>query len=210
MEIKLNELRKDYTKHRLNEVEVNDDPFQQFAAWLKDAQNSHIPEPNAMTLATCTTNGKPSARIVLLKEINTEGFIFYTNYESRKGKEIEENPQAALLFFWDVLERQVRIEGIIKKTDEATSDAYFDSRPLESRIGAIISAQSRIVESRKVLEELFEQKRKEGNFKRPNHWGGYILIPDYFEFWQGRPNRIHDRIAYTKCEPTWLIQRLAP
>jgi pyridoxamine 5'-phosphate oxidase len=206
----LHELRKNYSKHHLNEAEVNDNPFQQFATWFSDAQKSSIHEPNAMTLATASSDGKPSARIVLLKEVSKEGLVFYTNYHSRKGKEIAANPNAALLFFWDALERQVRIEGVVEKASDAASDAYFNSRPLESRIGAIVSAQSQVIESRKVLEELFEQKKKEGNIERPKHWGGYILVPDYFEFWQGRPNRIHDRIAYTKNENGWSIQRLSP
>lgn len=206
----LHELRKNYSKHQLNETEVNDNPFQQFELWFSDAQKSSIHEPNAMTLATASSDGKPSARVVLLKEVSKEGFVFYTNYHSRKGEEIAANPNASLLFFWDVLERQVRIEGVVEKTSDAASDAYFNTRPLESRIGAIVSAQSQVIESRKVLEELFEQKKKEGNIERPKHWGGYILVPDYFEFWQGRPNRIHDRIAYTKNENDWSIQRLSP
>lgn len=206
----LHELRKNYEKHHLNESEINKNPFAQFAAWFSDAQSSNILEPNAMTLATATSDGKPSARIVLLKEVIKEGFVFYTNYLSRKGKEMAANPNAALLFFWDALERQVRIEGKIQKVAEEKSDEYFHSRPLESRIGAIVSAQSQVVESRKVLEELFEQKKKERNLDRPKHWGGYVLMPHYFEFWQGRPNRIHDRIAYTKNENGWLIHRLSP
>lgn len=206
----LHELRENYSKYSLNETEVNTNPFKQFEVWFGDAKNGAIREPNAMTLATATHSGKPSARVVLLKEVNQEGFVFYTNYLSRKGKEIGENPYATILFFWDALERQVRIEGILKKVDEATSEAYFNSRPLESRIGAIVSAQSTVIESAQVLETLFEQTKTAGNIVRPKHWGGYVLMPDYFEFWQGRPNRIHDRIAYTQTKSEWLIQRLAP
>ncbi len=206
----LHELRENYSKYSLNETEVNTNPFKQFEVWFGDAKNGAIREPNAMTLATATHSGKPSARVVLLKEVNQEGFVFYTNYLSRKGKEIGENPYATILFFWDALERQVRIEGILKKVDEATSEAYFNSRPLESRIGAIVSAQSTVIESAQVLETLFEQTKTAGNIERPKHWGGYVLMPDYFEFWQGRPNRIHDRIAYTQTKSEWLIQRLAP
>jgi len=206
----LHELRENYSKYSLNETEVNTNPFKQFEVWFGDAKNGAIREPNAMTLATATHSGKPSARVVLLKEVNQEGFVFYTNYLSRKGKEIGENPYATILFFWDALERQVRIEGMLKKVDEATSEAYFNSRPLESRIGAIVSAQSTVIESAQVLETLFEQTKTAGNIVRPKHWGGYVLMPDYFEFWQGRPNRIHDRIAYTQTKSEWLIQRLAP
>ncbi|MFN8292792.1 MAG: pyridoxamine 5'-phosphate oxidase [Chitinophagales bacterium] len=206
----LHELRENYSKYSLNETEVNTNPFKQFEVWFGDAKNGAIREPNAMTLATATHSGKPSARVVLLKEVNQEGFVFYTNYLSRKGKEIGENPYATILFFWDALERQVRIEGILKKVDEATSEAYFNSRPLESRIGAIVSAQSTVIESAQVLETLFEQTKAAGNIVRPKHWGGYVLMPDYFEFWQGRPDRIHDRIAYTQTKSEWLIQRLAP
>lgn len=210
MDIDLHNFRKNYAKYHLNENELSENPFTQFATWFKDAQNSSIQEPNAMMLSTANASGKPSSRIVLLKEVNDEGFIFFSNYLSRKGREIAANPQAALLFFWDVLERQIRIEGEIKKVDEAISENYFNSRPLDSRIGSIISKQSEVIASREVLEEAFEKYKAADNISRPKNWGGYILIPDYFEFWQGRPNRIHDRITFSKKENSWLEQRLAP
>jgi len=206
----LHELRKNYTKNHLSESDVKDNPTQQFIAWFEEAQKSSIREPNAMTLATATANGKPSARIVLLKEVDEKGFVFFTNYLSRKGSEITANPQAALLFFWDTLERQVRIEGTLEKIAESESENYFNSRPLESRIGAIISKQSCIVKSREELELEFEKTKESSEIKRPKNWGGYILSPNYFEFWQGGENRIHDRIIYTKHQENWLIQRLAP
>ncbi|MCS6820212.1 MAG: pyridoxamine 5'-phosphate oxidase [Chitinophagales bacterium] len=208
--MKLHELRKDYRKYHLSEKEVYENPFEQFKIWLDEAIKAKIYEPNAMTLATADKEGKPSARIVLLKEINEKGFIFYTNYNSRKGQEIDENPHVALLFYWDILERQVRIEGKIEKISEHQSREYFDSRPYENRIAAIISPQSQIVESRKYLEDLFEQKKAEGNIEKPSFWGGYVVNAEYFEFWQGRSNRIHDRIAYYLTDDGWAIRRLAP
>ncbi|HRN94434.1 MAG TPA: pyridoxamine 5'-phosphate oxidase [Chitinophagales bacterium] len=206
----LHDLRKNYIKNHLSEGDVNENPTEQFVAWFKEAQQSAIKEPNAMTLATATANGKPSARIVLLKEVDEKGFVFFTNYLSRKGSEITANPQAALLFFWDVLERQIRVEGTLKKIAESESENYFNSRPLESRIGAIISKQSCVVKSREALELAFNKAKESSEIKRPQNWGGYLLVPAYFEFWQGGANRIHDRITYTKHQENWLIQRLAP
>lgn len=206
----LHDLRKNYTKNHLSESDVKNNPTEQFISWFEEAQKSTIRESNAMTLATATASGKPSARIVLLKEVDEKGFVFFTNYLSRKGNEISANPQAALLFFWDILERQVRIEGTLEKIAASESESYFNSRPLESRIGAIISKQSCVIKSREELEVEFEKAKENKEVKRPEYWGGYILKPNYFEFWQGGANRIHDRIIYTKHQQNWLIQRLAP
>ena len=205
----LHDQRTNYNKSELSEGIIQSDPFDQFMLWFKDVQQSSIREANAMTLATATADGKPSARIVLLKEVNERGFVFYTNYDSRKGREIEENPQAQILFFWDDLERQIRIEGRIEKLPGDVSDTYFYSRPIESQYGAIISDQSTVIPSRQYLEEK-RKALKNSTPKRPENWGGYILIPGYFEFWQGRPSRLHDRIAYTAESDVWKISRLAP
>jgi pyridoxamine 5'-phosphate oxidase len=173
------------------------------------AQASSIPEANAMTLAT-VSEGKPSARIVLLKGLEEEGFIFYTNYQSRKGKELAQNPHAALVFLWLEIERQVRIEGICEKVDPRISDAYFNSRPDGSRIGAIASPQSKIVSDRAELDGYKEAAIKSADYNRPEHWGGYIVKPTIIEFWQGRQDRMHDRFCYSKIENNWQIERLAP
>jgi pyridoxamine 5'-phosphate oxidase len=207
------EIRKDYLKSSLSESDVALEPFTQFSKWWEEAINAHIEEVNAMTLATSTPEGFPSARIVLLKGFDQNGFVFFTNYTSKKGKEIEENPHVALLFFWKELERQVRIVGKIKKLDVAASDAYFNSRPEGSKIGAWASQQSEAIESRKIMEErvsAIEEKFKSIEIFRPDFWGGYIVAPTSIEFWQGRSSRLHDRILYTKKEVHWDIQRLAP
>ncbi len=209
--IDLHNERKNYDKHSLSEEYVLQNPFEQFSLWYKEAaEEEKIIEPNVMTLATASIHAKPSARIVLLKEFSPSGFVFYTNYCSKKGKELAQNPQASLLFFWDVLERQVRIEGVVKKIDAAKSTEYFNTRPIESRIGAIASPQSEIITSREVMDKKIQEVEFEGKLERPEHWGGFILIPDYFEFWQGRPNRVHDRLSFTNQADNWRLNRLAP
>ena len=197
----------------LSEADVAADPLMQFSKWWDDAVKSEIEELNAMTLATADKNGIPSARIVLLKEFSEKGFVFFTNYESHKGRELEKNPNACLVFFWKELERQVRITGQVKKISAAESDEYFNSRPAGSRIGAWASPQSNVIDSRKLIEEKLSEYEHEfsgGNIPRPSHWGGYAVIPAIVEFWQGRPNRLHDRIRYTLAGSNWKIERLAP
>ncbi len=205
----LHDHRKTYTKFELLESEINPDPIAQFKLWYQEAKESTIVEANAMTLATATPDGKPSARVVLLKEVKPDGFVFYTNYLSRKGKEISDNPHAQILFFWDVLERQVRIEGTLEKLPRSESQIYFDSRPLESRAGATVSPQSQRVPDRSFLEEKLNALDTT-SLQMPDHWGGYILIPTYIEFWQGRHSRLHDRIFYELVNEHWTIGRLAP
>ena len=207
-------IRKDYKLKELRKSEVSPNPFLQLQTWLEEAIAAGVNEPTAMNLATVSGNGRPSARIVLLKDLQASALLFYTNYTSRKGNELESNPYAAITFFWPELERQVRIEGKISKVTEDISDRYFLSRPESSRIGALASPQSQVIENRETLEKL-EQKVIENLHgqtpQRPQHWGGYRLDPDYYEFWQGRPSRLHDRIAFTLEEnANWKIQRLAP
>jgi pyridoxamine 5'-phosphate oxidase len=205
-------LRREYMGESLNESDVAADPFVQFQLWFDEALRAELPMPNAMTLATATAGGVPSARIVLLKGIDHEGFVFYTNYRSRKGRELAENPRAALLFHWTELEREVRIEGGIEKVTAAESDDYFASRPLGSRHAAIASPQSETVASRAVLEQKFAAAAAAHGdaAKRPAHWGGYRLRPFTVEFWQGRPNRLHDRLLYSRDGKRWALGRLAP
>ncbi|HXB44289.1 MAG TPA: pyridoxamine 5'-phosphate oxidase [Puia sp.] len=207
-------IRKEYKLEKLSEQEISQDPFQQFHKWWQDALQSEIEELNAMTLATASGDGVPSARIVLLKDFDEKGFVFYTNYESFKGMQLLENPRACLVFFWKELQRQVRITGLVEKTSAETSDEYFNSRPEGSRIGAIASPQSRVIEDRNWLEQKDENVRKELKGKpitRPAHWGGYRVKPVTIEFWQGRPNRLHDRIQYSlQQDASWKIERLAP
>ena len=206
-------IRKEYKLEKLSEKEISNDPFQQFHKWWDEATKSEIEEVNAMTLATASGDGIPSARIVLLKDFDEKGFVFYTNYESYKGLQLHENPRACLVFFWKELERQVRITGLVEKTSAQASDDYFNSRPEGSRIGAIASPQSRVITDRMWLEEnerdiLSQFAGKE--IERPAHWGGYLVKPVTIEFWQGRPNRLHDRIQYTLLEDaSWKIERLA-
>jgi pyridoxamine 5'-phosphate oxidase len=207
------DIRKDYKLQSLDESEVSPDPLQQFSTWWQEAINSNIEEVNAMTLATADKDGRPSARIVLLKGFDETGFKFFTNYNSRKGKEIEVNPFASLVFFWKELERQVRISGSVSRLSAEESDTYYQSRPSGSRLGAWCSPQSEVIESRAVLEHNLEKYQAtfiDGQISRPPHWGGYAVKPVEVEFWQGRPSRLHDRIAYTKVESSWTIARLAP
>ncbi|MCC5647244.1 pyridoxamine 5'-phosphate oxidase [Nostoc sp. CHAB 5824] len=208
------DLRKDYTLEGLSELEVDLNPFIQFKKWFDQALAAQLPEPNAMTIATATPDGKPSARMVLLKDFDERGFAFFTNYNSHKGQELAENPQGALVFWWAELERQVRILGYVEKVSETESDQYFHSRPTNSRLGAWISNQSEVIESREVLErrlQEFKSKYENGEIPRPPHWGGLRVIPTEIEFWQGRPSRLHDRLLYSRLDNgTWKIERLSP
>lgn len=208
------DIRTDYKQQSLNESDVALNPFAQFDKWWTDAVNAELTEANAMSLATVGSNGCPSVRIVLLKSYDTNGFVFFTNYQSDKAQQIAQNPFAAVCFFWKELERQVRIEGSIEKTSAAESDEYFYSRPLGSRIGAWASPQSRPIAGRTILEENVKALEAQYNGQepaRPPHWGGYIVKPQSIEFWQGRPSRLHDRIKYTRQpDDSWKIERLAP
>ena len=208
----LAQLRSDYSLKTLDEAHVDRDPMKQFGVWMVEAIHAQVPEPTAMTLATAGANGRPSARIVLLKGLDGGGFVFYTNYNSRKGRELAANPQAALTFMWKELERQVRIEGRVEKVTEDESRAYYATRPLGSRIGAWASPQSETIENRAWLEQRWEALSKEyGETPAlPPHWGGYRVIPDYLEFWQGRRSRLHDRIVYARAGSGWKLSRLAP
>ena len=206
-------MRKEYSQKELLENEVNKDPIQQFQQWWKQALATEIEEPNAMTLATTSMDAVPSARIVLMKDFSENGFVFFTNYNSFKGQQMSENPKACLLFFWKELERQVRITGLVIKLNAAENDEYFFSRPEASQIGAWTSPQSQVIENRNWLDDRFQKLENEmkGNIKRPSYWGGYIVKPVIIEFWQGRPNRLHDRIQYTlQDDGNWKIERLAP
>lgn len=213
--MKTEEHRKDYTLYQLREEDVDPDPIQQFRAWFDEAALSEQPEVNAMALATATPDGRPSVRMVLLRGIDARGFAFFTNYESRKAVELDANPAAALVFFWHDLERQVRIEGAVERVPDEESDAYFRTRPEGSRIGAWASPQSQVLPGREALEALYGEAEARyaagGDIPRPSHWGGYRVVPDTIEFWQGRPSRLHDRLRYTrKPDGGWLIERLAP
>lgn len=207
-------IRKDYQLKSLLEQDLASNPFKQFSIWWEEAVESEILEVNAMTLATATALGIPNARIVLLKSFSEEGFVFFTNYNSKKGNELLENPHAALVFFWKELERQVRITGRVGKISNQESDEYFQSRPMGSRIGAWASPQSKVIASRDVIEKNIiaaEEKFANSIINRPLHWGGYVVKPTILEFWQGRPNRLHDRLQYSlQQNESWKIERLAP
>ncbi len=208
----LKSMREEYMKGKLNQSSVEKDPFIQFRKWMDASIEAEILHPTAMNLATVGSDMQPSSRIVLLKEFDEKGFVFYTNYKSRKAIELNENPRASLLFFWNELEREVRIEGFAEKTDNNRADDYFSSRPRNSQISASISEQSRSVPDRSFLVKEFNKfaNENQGNIKRPEFWGGYRLVPNYFEFWQGREDRLHDRIAYKIVGESWKIFRLAP
>ncbi|MCS3755730.1 pyridoxamine 5'-phosphate oxidase [Salinibacter ruber] len=213
---KLADLRQEYARAELSRDHVTDDPIEQFRAWFDEAEDAELEEPNAMTLATAATDGTPSARIVLLKGLDDRGFHFYTNYESRKGTDLSQNPHAALVFLWKPLERQVRIEGTVERLPAEESTEYFHRRPRGAQMGAWASPQSRVVDSRADLEENLDtvkaEYEDEDEIPRPSHWGGYVVRPTEVEFWQGRPNRLHDRLRYRRSDPAgdWTLERLAP
>lgn len=210
----LSDLRREYSLAGLKESDLDPSPFRQFDKWFQQALAAELPEPNAMTLATSTLDGKPSARVVLLKGFDKSGFVFFTNYESQKGRELSENPHAALVFYWIELERQVRLSGRVSRVSVEESEEYFRSRPAGSQLGAWVSRQSQVVSGRKSLEDKLEELTQQYQTKPvplPPYWGGYRLAPEMIEFWQGRPNRLHDRLRYT-LQPgnSWLIERLSP
>ncbi|MDD4728580.1 MAG: pyridoxamine 5'-phosphate oxidase [Dysgonamonadaceae bacterium] len=205
--------RGDYKRDSLIENDVDENPIVQFKEWMNQAISYPILEPNAMTLATSTLDGKPSARVVLLKSFDEQGFVFYTNYESKKGRELAQNPYASIVFDWHVMERQIRIDGIVEKISTEESDAYFNSRPADSNLGAWVSPQSSFVEGRAELEDRKAKTElifKDKQITRPPYWGGYVLIPHTIEFWQGRPSRLHDRLIYIRTDEKWILRRLAP
>ncbi len=205
--------RKDYKLDSLSKEEVDKNPITQFKKWMDQAISFPIAEPNAMTLVTSTPDGIPSARVVLLKSYNNDGFVFFTNYESRKGQELDKNPHACIVFDWHLMERQIRIEGVVKKVSAEESDKYFNSRPEDSQLGAWISPQSSFIDNRQELEDRkvkIEDMFKNKPITRPPNWGGYVLQPHTIEFWQGRESRLHDRIIYIKTGEEWIVRRLAP
>ncbi len=212
--MKLSDIRKDYAKHSLDTDKAGNDPLVFFDKWLNEAIASGVHEPTAMAVSTVSEMGKPSSRMVLLKGMDEGMFVFFTNYRSKKGEQIQINPNVSLLFFWPELERQVRIEGIAQKLPGVDSDKYFDSRPLESRIGAIASPQSQVITGREEIEDSFYRVAElftTSKITRPDHWGGYSVTPECIEFWQGRPGRLHDRIQYRRADNQhWIQERLAP
>jgi pyridoxamine 5'-phosphate oxidase len=211
---KIKDLRRDYDRNKLSEEQCEDNPFDQFGIWMQEALDGGVTEPNAMNLATVDENGNPSSRIVLLRNFDSSGFVFFTNYDSKKGRSLDAGKNAALNFFWEQLQRQIRIEGSCVRIDAEESDEYFNSRPYESQVGALASQQSAVVPSRKTLDARYDELLKQYNGKvvpRPDNWGGYRFIPTYFEFWQGRLSRLHDRIAYElKTDGIWTNNRLYP
>lgn len=213
-QLSLHDIRKDYRMASLSESDVLSDPFRQFEKWFAEVLHAEVEEANAMTLATVAEDGSPSARIVLLKDFDERGFYFYTNYGSRKARQLDDNPHAAVVFFWKELERQVRIEGIVRRAEPQMSDAYYAARPRESQIGAWASPQSEVIPGRSFLEERVAEIRtrfQEGEVKRPGFWGGFVVAPKRVEFWQGRASRLHDRIQYRlQPDESWVIERLAP
>ena len=210
------DLRQEYARSELDRDHVDDDPMKQFHAWFDEALEAEVEEPNAMTLATASADGRPSARIVLLKGLDERGFVFYSNYESRKGTELAQNPRASLVFWWEPLERQVRITGDVEQLPGEESTEYFHSRPQGSQLGAWASPQSHVIDDRSVLHQRLEavkQQFGEGDVPRPTHWGGYVVRPLEIEFWQGRPNRLHDRLRFRRDDvdaADWTLERLAP
>jgi pyridoxamine 5'-phosphate oxidase len=207
-------VRREYAARGLRRAHLDPDPFQQFAIWFGEAVAAQVPDVNAMTLATAGADGAPAARIVLLKGSSARGFVFFTNYLSEKGRQLEQNPRAALVFFWVELERQIRIDGTVEKTSRAEAEAYFHSRPVGSQLGAWASRQSEVIASRAALEAQLAQVTEQygsGGVPLPPHWGGYCVVPRTIEFWQGRPNRLHDRFRYThQADASWLLDRLSP
>ncbi|MBW8323537.1 MAG: pyridoxamine 5'-phosphate oxidase [Prolixibacteraceae bacterium] len=209
----LRDIRTNYQKFELNEETVNNDPILQLTTWLNDAIENQKADPTAMVLSTIDREGNPESRVVLLKELKAEGLIFFTNYDSKKGHQITINPHVSVVFFWPELERQVRIKGKAEKISEEDSESYFLSRPLDSQLGAWASPQSQVIESRQVLDNNyahFKQHFENQEITKPPHWGGFLIRPAYFEFWQGRSNRLHDRLEYVPAEDSWQIRRLAP
>ncbi len=209
----LSEIRRDFSGKSLNKDSVNKNPIEQFQLWMEEAINSQLLDPYAMSISTVADNGQPSTRIVYLRDLNSDGFVFYTNYHSEKGENISANNKVALNFFWGELERQIRIEGETQKLNKKDSDKYFSKRPRESQIGAWASNQSNTITSRKELEEkvaFYTDKFNGTEIPRPPHWGGYLVKPTKIEFWQGRPSRLHDRIVYTKIDENWSLSRLCP